>query len=79
MTSDLLWGVGGGGLKGESTSQWCQHTICQRMHATDGRSTLSTRPLIARDAEEHMLGKEVQVSCVSGVRPYGSYKLGYIN
>lgn len=30
----------------------------REMRAIDHRTTLSTRPLIARDAEEHMLGKE---------------------
>lgn len=35
-------------------------SVCnlQKMHAIDRHTTLSTRPLIARDAEEHMSGKE---------------------
>lgn len=53
----------------------------RKMHAIDRHTTLSTRPLIVRDAEEHMLGKEERegASDVSNVQPYGSYKLGYIN
>lgn len=30
----------------------------QKAHAIDRHTTLSARPLIARDVEEHMLGKE---------------------
>lgn len=60
-----------------------KRSVCnlQKMHAIDRRTTLSTRPLIARDAEEHMLGKEEGegVSNVSSVQAYGSYKLGYVN
>lgn len=51
-----------------------------KMHAMD-HTTLSPRPLIVRDIEEHMLGREEAegVSCVSNVQAYGSYKLGYTN
>lgn len=56
-------------------------SVCnlQKMHAIDRHTTLSTRPLIARDVEEHMLVKEEGVSDVSNVQAYGSYKLCYIN
>lgn len=53
----------------------------QKMHAIDRDTTLSTRPLIARDVEEHMLAKEEGEgeSDVSNVQAYGSCKLGYVN
>lgn len=56
-------------------------SVCnlQKMHAIDRHTTLSTRPLIARDVEEHMLAKEEGESDVSNVQAYGSYKLGYVN
>lgn len=42
-----------------------KRTVCklQKTHATDRHTTLSTRPLIARDAEEHMLGKSKGKEC----------------
>lgn len=51
----------------------------QKFHAIHHHTILSTRPLIARDVEEHMLGKEEEVSDVSNVQAYGSYKLSYVN
>lgn len=58
-------------------------SVCnlQRTHAIDRHTILSTRPLIERDVEEHMLAKEEGegVSDVGNAQAYGSYKLGYVN
>lgn len=52
----------------------------QEMHAIHRHTTLSRRPLIARDAEEHMSREEERegVSDVSRMQAYGSW-LGKTN
>lgn len=56
-------------------------SVCNlwKMHAIRRHATLSRRPLIASDAEEHMLAKKERVSDVSHVQAYGSYKIAYVN
>lgn len=57
-------------------------SVCNlsQMHAIRRSGTLSPRPLIERDIEEHMLGKSGRgrgVVCQQ-CAAYGSYKLGYV-
>lgn len=53
----------------------------QKTHAPDHHTTKSKRPLIAKDAEEHMLGKRKGKQCHMSAmcRRMVPHNLGYVN